>query len=343
MIKKPELSGDDNVMNAATVPIAAPAAAHGRLEHMPVSMFSIVMGLAGTTIALEKAEHLWAWSVLPSALLLGMTTLVFIGISLAYLAKFVLHRQAVIAEFNHPIRLSFFPAMSIGMLLLAIAVMRHAPGVSLYLWGVGAAVQLLFTLAILSNWMHHEKYQVQHSNPAWFIPIVGNILVPIAGVPLGFQEVSWFYFSIGLMMWTPLLAVLFNRFFFHPMVPSKLLPTLFILIAPPTVGFISWVKLHNGVVDDAARIFYYFGLFIALLLLAQAKYFMKVSFALPWWAYTFPVAALTIATSVMLEKVGGSFFAMLFPLLLTVLMVLVSVISVRTVIAMMRGQICVPE
>jgi tellurite resistance protein len=328
-------------MNASTE--SASATPQGRLEHMPVSMFSIVMGLAGTTIALEKAERWWAWSATPSAAMLAVTVIVFVLISLAYLSKFVLYRQQVVADFNHPIRLSFFPTMSINMLLLAVAAMGHFPGLSLYLWVVGATVQLLFTLVILSNWMHHEKFQVQHSNPAWFIPIVGNILVPVAGVPLGYQEVSWFYFSVGLMMWTPLLAVLFNRFFFHPMIPGKLLPTLFILIAPPAVGFLSWVKLHGGVVDDTARILYYFGLFITMLLLAQAKYFMKLSFALPWWAYTFPVAALTIATSVMSEKVGGDFFAVLFPLLLSALVLLVSVISVRTVIAMLRGQVCVPE
>lgn len=330
-------------MNATTAPVTAPAAAHGRLEHLPVSMFSIIMGLAGTTIALEKAEHLWGWSVQPSQVMLGLTALVFGLIAVAYLSKFLLHRKHVVAEFNHPIRLSFFPAMSIGMLLLAIAGLARFPGVALVFWAVGASVQLMFTLAILSNWMHHDKFQVQHSNPAWFIPIVGNILVPIAGVPLGFHEVSWFYFSVGLMMWTPLLAVLFNRFFFHPMIPAKLLPTLFILIAPPAVGFISWVKLHNGVVDDAARIFYYFALFITLLLFSQARYFWKLSFALPWWAYSFPMAALTIATSVMLEKVGGSFFALLFPVLLVILISLVSLISFKTVVAMRRGQICVPE
>jgi len=331
-------------MSTPAAPAVAPiAATHGRLEHLPVSMFSIVMGLAGTTIALEKAEHLWGWSVAPSVGLLVLTALVFVLISLAYLSKLVLHPQQVVAEFNHPVRLSFFPAMSIGLLLLAIAALGHAPGLSLVLWAVGATVQLLFTLAILSTWMHHDKFQVQHSNPAWFIPIVGNILVPIAGVPLGFQEISWFYYSVGLMMWTPLLAVLFNRFFFHPMLPAKLLPTLFILIAPPAVGFISWVKLHNGVVDDTARILYYFGLFITLLLLSQAKYFWKLSFALPWWAYSFPIAALTIATSVMLDKVGGNFFAVLFPMLLTALVLLVSMISLRTLIALKRGQICVPE
>lgn len=327
-----------------STPVATPAAAsHGRLEHLPVSMFSIVMGLAGTTIALEKAEHLWHWPVAPSLGLLVLTALVFVLISLAYLGKWVLHRPQVLAEFNHPIRLSFFPAMSIGMLLLAIAALGHAPAVSQVLWAVGATVQLLFTLVILSAWMHHEKFQVLHSNPAWFIPIVGNILVPIAGVPLGYQEISWFYFSVGLMMWTPLLAVLFNRFFFHPMLPAKLLPTLFILIAPPAVGFISWVKLHNGVVDDVARILYYFALFITLLLLSQVKHFWRLSFALPWWAYSFPMAAMTIATSVMLDTVGGGFFALLFPLLLTVLLLLVALISWRTLLAMKRGQICVPE
>ena len=321
----------------------ASTAPHGHLEHMPVSLFSIVMGLAGTTVAVEKAEHLWGWSIAPSAYLLAFTATVYVLIVFAYLAKFVLHRQHVIAEFNNPIRMSFFPSMSIGMLLLSIAAMSRYPEISLYLWAIGSAVQLLFTLVILSNWMHHEKFQVQHSNPAWFIPIVGNILVPVAGVPMGFPELSWFYFSVGIMMWTPLLAVLLNRFFFHPMLPGKLVPTLFILLAPPAVGFIAWVKLHNGVLDDVARIFYYFALFTTLLLFSQMKHFVKLTFALPWWAYSFPMAAMTIASTLMLEKVGGIFFAVLVPVLMTLLVLLVSMLVVRTLLAMKRGQICVPE
>ncbi len=321
----------------------APAAQHGRLEHMPVSLFSTVMGLAGTTVALEKAEHLWGWSIAPSSYLLAFAAMVYALIVFAYLAKFALHRQHVIDEFNNPIRMSFFPTMSIGMLLLSIAAMSRYPEISLYLWAIGSSVQLLFTLVILSNWIHQDKFQVQHSNPAWFIPIVGNILVPIAGVPMGFPEVSWFYFSVGIMMWIPLLAVLLNRFFFHPMLPGKLLPTLFILLAPPAVGFISWVKLHNGALDDAARIFYYFALFTTMLLFSQMKHFVKLTFTLPWWAYSFPMAAMTIASTIMLEKVGGTFFAVLVPVLMTLLVLLVSMLTIRTLLAMKRGQICVPE
>ena len=330
-------------MSTLTAPTPTPLASQNPLEHMPVSLFSIVMGLAGTTIAVEKAEQLWGLTTAASSILLLLTTAIFALLSLAYLSKWALHRQHVIDEFNHPVRMSFFPAMSIGMILLSIAVLGHYPGISLYLWAIGSAVQLAFTLVILSNWMHHEKFQVQHSNPAWFIPIVGNILVPIAGMPLGFTEVSWFYFSVGLMMWIPLLAVLLNRFFFHPMLPGKLLPTLFILIAPPAVGFIAWVKLHHGVVDDAARIFYYFALFTTLLLFSQIRHFVKLTFALPWWAYSFPLAAMTIASTVMLEKVGGSFFALLVPTLLTVLLLLVPMLLFRTLLAMLRGQVFVPE
>jgi tellurite resistance protein len=317
--------------------------AHSRLEHMPISLFATVMGLAGLTIATQKAEHLWAMDSVISTVLLVFSALVYVMVFSAYAMKWMKYPDAVAHEFNNPIRLSFFPASSIGLILLSIAVLPLNNDAALYMWAVGSGVQLLFTLVILSNWMHHEKFQINHSNPAWFIPIVGNILVPIAGVELGYVEVSWFFYSIGLMMWLPLLAVLLNRFFFHPMLPSKLVPTLFILIAPPAVGFISWMKLHGGNVDDVARILYYFALFTTLLMIAQAKYFAKVQFALPWWAYSFPVAAITIATMIMQEKVGGIFFALATPVLFVVLVVLLVTLVLKTLQAMIAGKICVPE
>jgi len=272
-----------------------------------------------------------------------LSVLVYATLLVAYGMKWLKHPSAVIHEFNHPIRLSFFPTSSIGLILLSIATLPFSVDIAVSMWTIGSAIQLVFTLVILSNWMHHDKFQIGHSNPAWFIPIVGNILVPVAGVELGYTEVSWFFYSIGLMMWLPMLAVLLNRFFFHPMMPAKLLPTLFILIAPPAVGFISWVKLHGGAIDDVARILYYFALFTTLLMIAQVKYFSKVQFALPWWAYSFPVAAITIATMVMQEKVGGLFFDIAAPLLYLTLVALLAMLIFKTLQAAKRGAICVPE
>jgi tellurite resistance protein len=310
---------------------------------MPISLFATVMGLAGLTIATQKAEHIWQLDASISSLMLMMSTGVYLLVLFFYGLKCLRYPEAVIHEFNHPIRLSFFPASSIGMILLSIAFLPVSTDISITLWTLGSAIQLIFTLVILSTWMHHEKFQIGHSNPAWFIPIVGNILVPVAGVELGYIEVSWFYFSIGILMWLPLLAVLMNRFFFHPMMPSKLLPTLFILIAPPAVGFISWMKLHHGIMDDMARLLYYFALFTTLLMVAQFKYFKSLQFALPWWAYSFPVAAITIATMIMQEKIGGIFFDIAVPVFYAALVFLLTVLIINTLRAMLQKKICVPE
>ncbi|MCH9741911.1 MAG: SLAC1 anion channel family protein [Proteobacteria bacterium] len=316
---------------------------HSRLAHMPISLFATVMGLAGLTIATQKAETMALFNIGAGYLLTLISTAVYALVLFFYILKGVRYTHAVVHEFQNPIRLSFFPASSIGLLLLSICYLPYSTILANGMWVLGAGVQLLFTLVILSNWMHHDKFQVQHSNPAWFIPIVGNILVPVAGIELGYSEISWFFYSIGLMMWLPLLAVLLNRFFFHPMLPSKLLPTLFILIAPPAVGFIAWIKLHHGVLDDTARILFYFALFTTLLLVAQAKYFIKVQFALPWWAYSFPVAAITIASMVMDDKVGGAFFHNLSIGLYIALVALLVTLVIKTVSAMLAGKVCVPE
>ena len=316
---------------------------HNRLLHLPVSLFATGMGLAGLTLATAKMEQQLGRDDSISYALLLFSASVYITILVAYLIKSVKFPQAVVQEFNHPIRLSFFPTSSIGLILLAIATMPHQPDLALAMWWIGISVQLMFTLVILSTWIHHDKFQVQHSNPAWFIPMVGNILVPIAGVPFGYLEISWFFFSVGLLIWLPLLAVLLNRFFFHTMLPSKLLPTLFILIAPPAVGFMSWLTLHGGVLDDVGRLLYYFALFTTLLMAVQVRHFMKVSFALPWWAYTFPVAAITISTMLMKELVGGVFFEYLSLGLYGFLVLLLITLVYKTIAAILAKKICVPE
>lgn len=316
---------------------------HSRLEHLPISLFATVMGLAGLTIATQKAGQLWGFGDWPAIALTALASLVYFALFIAYTGKWLKYPEAVKHEFHHPIRLSFFPASSIGLILLSIVYLPYSKDIAFYLWSAGASIQLIFTLVILSSWIHHDRFQIQHSNPAWFIPIVGNILVPVAGAELGFMEVSWFFYSIGLMMWLPLLAVLLNRFFFHPMMPGKLLPTLFILIAPPAVGFISWMKLHHGSLDDVARILYYFALFTTLLLMSQYKFFVKLEFALPWWAYSFPIAAISIASFVMLEHIGGTFFNLLSAVLYLALVILMLTLVIKTIKAMIAGHICVPE
>lgn len=313
-----------------------------RLEHLPVSFFAVIMGSAGLAIAWRKAHSVLG---VPEGIgyALSLWSLLLFGlIALAYLAKMAKHWTAVKHEFAHPIRVNFFPAFSISLLLLAVAFTEPQPGMASAFWMLGAAIHLAFTLTVMSSWIHHTRYDIKHANPAWFIPVVGNIIVPIAGIGFAPVEISWFFFSIGLVFWIVLLTIVMYRLFFHEPLPERLTPTLFILLAPPAVGFVAWVKLNGGEIDAFARILYYIALFLTLLLASNALRFFRLRFFLSTWAYSFPLAAMTIATLVMAEKFGGLFMPLGW-LLLAVLSLVLLLLTLRTALGIMRGEICQPE
>lgn len=312
-----------------------------KLSHLPVTLYGSVMGLVGLAIAFLRFEHIMKlhWGV--GELLRHVASGWFVLLTLLYLLKAALAFGEVKAEFNHPIKINFFPAFSISLLLLSIAYLEIYPEISKILWLIGAPLHLAYTLIILNRWLGRGM-KIEAMNPAWFIPVVGTILVPITGVNHAHPEISWFFFSVGIVFWGLLFAVLLYRLIFLPALPQKLWPTLFILIAPAAVGFIAYVKL-TGEVDGFARVLYYFGLFTFLLLMTLIGRFLKLPFFVSWWAYTFPLAALTISTLLLYAQTKLPIFqAMAYTFLLLTSVVIVAVL-LRTLWAGVKGEICVPE
>lgn len=315
---------------------------HNRLEHFPVNIFPVVMGLTGWTLACHKAELVLGLSWKIGEALTIFSILVFVLLAGIYVIKLARYPDAVAAELKHPIKLSFFPAISISLILLGTALAAYEPHSAQMFWWSGIGLQFFLLLFVVNSWVNHEHFQTVHMNPSWFIPAVGNVLVPIAGVQFGFVEISWFFFAVGMVFWLILLTIVFNRVLFHNPLPPKLLPTLAILIAPPAVGFVAYVKLAGGL-DGFGRVLYGAALFFSLFVATQLPRFFKLPFFLSWWAYSFPVAAITIATWVMYEatKVSGYLYlAQALMLLLTAIMLL---LMFKTIMAVVNKNICVPE
>jgi len=313
-----------------------------RLAHFPITFFAIVMGLMGLVLALHSAHEVLPWvePLVTVALFFGVA--VFAVIALFYVAKILRHRDAVLWEWNHPVRLAFFPAMSISLLLMAVACYANYPQASHALWAVGTIAQGVLTVAVVSGWISHRSFEVGHLTPAWFIPAVGNIIVPVVGVRLGYPEISWLFFSGGLVFWIVLLTLVMNRMVFHNPIPARLFPTLLILIAPPAVGFISYIQLV-GKIDPFGHILMNTTYVFAALILVQVPKLLKLPFALSWWALSFPVAALTIASFVYARLTGSGVYQTVGLIGLTVLAVIIAGLLVRTVIAIGRHEICQPE
>lgn len=313
------------------------------IKNFPISFFAIILGMNGFTIALQKIRQIFNIDFQLDIYFLFLTLFVFIFISIIYGLKIFLFKEEIIKEFHHPIKINFFPAFSISFILFATAFLSLNLFLSKVFWIIGVIINFIFTIKIISIWIQHTKFEIKHMNPAWFIPTVGNVIIPIAGVEHFNNEVSWFFCSIGLFFWIILLVIFFNRIIFHDPLPEKLLPTFFILLAPPAVGFISIVKL-TGETGVFAKLLYYFALFLFFLLFAQIKLFKNIkNYYLSWWAYSFPLAAITIASVLMFHKTGYLFFKFISLLLFIVLTFVIFLLIYKTIIAIINNKICIEE
>jgi Tellurite resistance protein and related permeases len=125
--------------------------------------------------------------------------------------------------------------------------------------------------------------------------------------------------------------------------PGKMRPTLAILIAPPAVAMLAWLQLNGGALDALVRVFYALTLLFAALFAVQAPALRSTPFALSWWAMSFPVAALTVATLGYADLIGSNLHRFAGAVCLVLLAGLVTGLLLRTAVALVRGEITRPD
>jgi len=311
------------------------------IAYFPASFFGMIMGLTGLSIAFINLAKIYESMSIVANISTIFTVVLTVILLLVYAYKMLRFPREVIAELKHPIKMNFVPAISISLLLLSIAFYAlNFHELSEYVWIIGAVSQLSLTYWVLYNWMHHDFFTPEHSNPAWFIPIVGNIIVPIAGIHHAPLELNWFFFSVGLIFWIVVKSILVNRIIFHAPIQERLIPTLFIFIAPPAVGFISYLALNNHELNQFGMVLYFFGLAMTLLMLVSVGKFVKMAFALSWWAFTFPLAAMAIASYQMASISGADFYLYIALAIHALLTLLILNFLAKTAKAVYLQQIC---
>ncbi|MBN1790426.1 MAG: SLAC1 anion channel family protein [Bacteroidales bacterium] len=312
-----------------------------KLQYFPITSYAIVMGLSGLTIVFGKFYHMqWLPKYFFDSLLF-FTLMLFVLITFLYGRKAIRHFDEVKADFKHRIRINFFSAISISFLLLSIAFLAYWPFLSIVFWWVGVIVHTLLMLHTISFWIQHN-FEIHTMNPAWFIPVVGNILVPVAGIDYMPPAFNFIYFSAGFFFWVVLFTVFLNRVIFHHQMPQKFIPTLFILIAPPAVGFIAYMRIAQSW-DSFAVFMLFMAYFFVALLFFLRKSFYRLKYYLSWWAFTFPLTAVTIASVVAHQVTSSAIYKYLAFLLFGIALVIIGVVTRMTIKKIKLGEICVNE
>jgi tellurite resistance protein len=312
-----------------------------KIQFFPITSFAVVMGLAGLTIAFAKFYHLqWLPDIFYNISIFTVLVL-FLAFSLLYGLKLAWFPDEVKKDFKHRIRINFFSAISISLLLLSIAFYSYYPVLSIALWWAGVLLHTVFMYKTISFWIQHN-FEIQHFNPAWFIPVVGNILIPIVGVDFAPVIISYFYFAVGFFFWIVLFTIFLYRAIFHAQLPEKFIPTFFILLAPPAVGFISYIRITASW-DNFSVFLLLMTYFFVGLLTVMYKSFTQLKYFMSWWAFTFPLAAATIASAVAYQVTHFVFFEIAAWALLISAITAILIVAWYTLVHISKGEICVDE
>jgi tellurite resistance protein len=299
------------------------------------------MGLTGLTIAFGKFYHLqWLPRIFYDVSIFTVLAL-FVVISILYGLKIALFPDEAKADFRHRIRINFFSAISISLLLLSIAFYTYYPILSIALWWLGVILHTVFMFKTISFWIQHN-FEIHHFNPAWFIPVVGNILIPVSGVDFAPVIVSYFYFGVGFFFWVVLFTIFLYRAIFHVQMPEKFIPTFFILLAPPAVGFIAYMRITASWDNFSVFLLLMTYFFIALLAVMY-KSFIQLKYFMSWWAFTFPLAASSIASAVAYQVTHYAFFKFMAWVMLLSVIIAILIVAWYTVKHMQKGEICIKE
>jgi tellurite resistance protein len=302
-----------------------------------VTAFSITLGLSGTSLAWRLDGIGLEWSAVVAEVLAWASLTVFAALMALYAAKAVRHPQAVKREWANPITMAFIPTGSISLLLLAATLLPVYRPLATVLWWSGAVFQAMLTLGIVRAWIAQAGINTSHIHPAWFIPVVGNLAAPLAGVEIAGAEVAWLYFGVGILYYLALLPLVLHRLIAVEAMPPKLAPTLAVLIAPPAVGSVAWVRLGGSFDDPLGRVLLAATLFHVLLLATQIDTLRKAPFALSAWAYTFPLASASVALMTASLTLPWAGYRILGAACLIVLTTIVGVLVVRTSKMALRG------
>lgn len=316
-----------------------------QLEYLPVALFGSVMGLSGLSVAWRLAAARYGAPQWVQAAIAVLAVLAFAAVGTAYLVKAVAAPDAVRAEFRHPIAGNLFGTMIISLLLLPIVIAPIPSPLALPIaqgmWIIGAVAMIGFAWLIIDRWMGNRQ-QVTHATPAWIVPVVGLLDVPLALPGLGLPPLPGLMIAclaIGMFFAVPLFTMVFSRLLFETPLPEGLQPTLLILVAPFAVGFSTYVAT-TGTVDLFAEALYSLTLFLLTVLLGRLRLVLRCCpFRVSWWAVSFPLAA-SAATAVRFADARPGLFTDAIALTLLVLAsAVIAGLLVRTLVGVTRGEL----
>jgi tellurite resistance protein len=291
----------------------------------PSAMFPICLGAIGAGLLWRKAAETLGAPAAIGEIWLALAIALSSVCAVFYARRLALRPAAILDDLGPVPARAAVSAASMCMMLTAAALVPYAPGLAALVLLVGVAHHLIHAGMVL--WvLVHSPPEERVINPTLYLPFVGQIVAPIAGVPLGYWTASAVLYWSAVAAWVVITAVSLQHILSAP-IPKPLRQGMVIFLAPSGVGVIS-ADLLDASWSPAMMVV--FGVAVAgfaIWLATRIGWLVAGGWTPAWGAFTFPTVALAGAAMIFFDRVAGGALSVLgWPFLLgcsaTVLVVL---------------------
>jgi tellurite resistance protein len=256
----------------------------------PLNAFGIAFGLTGLAGTWTEATRSLA---APQVVAEGLWV-VAIGAWFVTLAIYLSRLQgirSVGADLSHPVLGPFAALVPIPPMLLGAHLLPWVPTIAVAMILVSFVFSAVFGFWFISQLLTTTRgFDKVHSG--YFLPTVAAALIGAQSLAaIGQSSLALGAFGVGVLFWLLIGGAVVARLMAGPELLSALLPTLAIFSAPPAVAGNAWWVItggHDGVVLEILA-----GTMIALVAphFFLIRRYVKLPFALGFWALTFTTAA----------------------------------------------------
>ncbi|MGS0684954.1 SLAC1 family transporter [Nakamurella sp. GG22] len=264
--------------------------------HLTANLFGLSFGLCGlaqcwsTASALEGGVPAW-----PGLLLWALAGLAWLITVVGYGAN-VVATGRLRTELTDPIFTPFTALIGIVPMLIGVPLASYQPVAGDVLFFAGLIVTVLLGGWLTGGWILQDITLAQW-HPGYFLPTVAGGLVAAGGsAAMGYDQLAMLMFGYGLVSWLVLGSILMLRLFTQPALPTPLIPTMAIELAPPVVAGTAWFAINGNRPDSVAYLLAGYGILMVMMQFRLVSAYRRVPFGPGAWAYAFSyAAAVTVA------------------------------------------------
>ena len=310
-----------------------------RFPVVPAAFFGMVLGLAGLGGSWRAAHLAWGLPAAIGEAIMLLAALAWAVLAALYIGKWVVAREAALAEIAHPVQCCFVGLAGVATMLVAGGVAPYAHWLALVLYVLGAVFTVAFAIWRTGGLWQGER-DPSHTTAVLYLPnVAGMFVAGTVGAALDLGDIGQFAFGAGLFSWLAIESVLLHRMLTAPNLASGLRPTLGIQLAPPVVGAVTLIAVAPQAPFIFAHAMIGYGVLQALILLRLLPWILKEPFTPSYWAFTFGVTALATAPIRLVGLGDAGSVTVLAPVLFAFANIVVAAVTAGTLYRAMQGRL----